>query len=90
MGGITVTIREWMEPANEGQRWPFESGLSRDGTPMEHGNIDLVEQIQRCRRLAKWLTDEQMRSALQALAQDYEAQLKQGAGEGFMLQGPRR
>jgi hypothetical protein len=52
---------------------------------MEHGHIDLVEQIARCRRLAKWLTDEDMRHALEELAEDYEAQLKHRAGEGFML-----
>jgi hypothetical protein len=48
--------------------------------------IDLIEQIERCRRLARFLTDEQMRDALQDLAEDYEAELKRkGCGEGFML-----
>lgn len=52
---------------------------------MEDGQIDIVEQIARCRRLARSLTDEQMRDALEELARDYESQLKHGGGEGFML-----
>lgn len=52
---------------------------------MKHEHIDLVEQIERCRRLARFLSDEQMRDALQDLAADYEAQLKREGGEGFML-----
>jgi hypothetical protein len=51
---------------------------------MEDERIDLIEQIERCRRLAKSLTDEDMRSALEDLAEDYEAQLKRRRG-GFML-----
>ena len=53
---------------------------------MNDTRIDLVEQIERCRRLARFLTDEQMRDALQDLAADYEAQLRRkGSGAGFML-----
>ena len=52
---------------------------------MEHEQIDLIEQIERCRRLASLLTDEQMRDALKDLADDYEAQLKRRRGGGFML-----
>jgi len=53
---------------------------------MEHEPIDLIDQIERCRRLARSLTDEQMRHALEDLAEDYEAQLKQRRGGGtFML-----
>lgn len=53
---------------------------------MEHEPVDLIEQIERCRRLARSLTDEQMRHALEDLAEDYEAQLKQRRGGGtFML-----
>jgi hypothetical protein len=51
---------------------------------MEDERIDLIEQIERCRRLAKSLTDEDMRSALEDLAEDYEAQLKRRRG-GLML-----
>lgn len=57
---------------------------------MEHERIDLIEQIERCRRLARSLTDEQMRHALQELAQDYEAKLKRRNGEGFMLRDAPR
>lgn len=54
---------------------------------MEDERIDLIEQIERCRRLARLLTDEQMRDALQDLAADYEAQLKREGDQGFMLRG---
>ena len=47
--------------------------------------IDLEEQVERCRRLRKSLTDEQMRDALEDLAQDYKARLKRRKDEGFML-----
>ena len=55
---------------------------------MEDEQIDLEEQIERCRRLASLLTDDEMRSALQHLADDYEAELKRkrrGRRGGFML-----
>jgi hypothetical protein len=52
---------------------------------MEHERIDLMEQIERCRRLARSLTDEEMVHALEDLADDYESQLKRRNGEGFML-----
>ena len=52
---------------------------------MENEHIELVEQIERCKRLARCLTDEQMRDALQDLAADYEAELKRKGDEGFML-----
>ncbi|MGE5563410.1 MAG: hypothetical protein ACM3ZV_08875 [Bacillota bacterium] len=53
---------------------------------MENETTDLIEQIERCRRLARFLTDDQMRDALEDLAEDYEAQLRRkGGGEGFML-----
>lgn len=51
-------------------------------------NIDLLEQIDRCERLAKALTDEEMRMALQNLAEDYKAQLRRR--EPFMLNGSAR
>jgi hypothetical protein len=54
---------------------------------MEHEPIELIEQIERCRRLARFLTDEQMRNALEDLAEDYEAQLKRRSTGGFMLRG---
>jgi hypothetical protein len=54
----------------------------------------LEEQIERCRRLASMLTDEQMRRSLEELADQYEARLKHkgnrnGKGAGFMLQRKR-
>jgi hypothetical protein len=53
---------------------------------MEDERIRLIEKIERCRRLASFLSDPQMRSALEELAADYEAELKRRApGEGFML-----
>jgi hypothetical protein len=56
---------------------------------MEHGRIDLEDQIERCRRLASLLTDDQMRHALKELAERYEAQLalRRRNGENFMLRG---
>ena len=56
---------------------------------MKHEPIDLIDQIERCRRLARFLTDEQMRSALEDLADDYEEQLKRGSDGGFMLRARR-
>ena len=52
---------------------------------MERVTIDLTEQIERCRRLARELTDDEMRHALEELAEDYEARLKQPKGGSFML-----
>ncbi len=51
-------------------------------------DIDLEEQIERCRRIAKFLTDDEMRQALEELADDYEARLNRRRAEkggGFML-----
>ena len=49
-------------------------------------HIDLEEQIERCRRLRRFLTDAEMRDALEELAEAYEARLKQRkSGGGFML-----
>jgi hypothetical protein len=45
----------------------------------------LIEQIERCRRLASTSTDEDLRRSLEALAREYEARLKR-KGAGFMLQ----
>jgi hypothetical protein len=52
---------------------------------MEYEHIDLIDQIERCRRLARFLTDDEMVHALERLADDYESQLKRRNGEGFML-----
>lgn len=45
----------------------------------------LEEQIERCRRLRKFLTDDEMRDALQELARDYEKRLREQESQGFML-----
>ena len=52
---------------------------------MNDERIDLEEKIERCRRLRKYLTDEELRDALEELAQGYEARLKRQNGTGFML-----
>jgi len=46
----------------------------------------LDEQIERCRRLAAAMTDEDMRRSLEELAAEYEARLERRKGAGFMLQ----
>ena len=46
---------------------------------------DLQTQIQRCRRIASMMTDEEVRQALEALAVEYESRLPR-RGAGFMLQ----
>ena len=46
---------------------------------------DLQSQIQRCRRIASMMTDEEVRQALEALAVEYESRLPK-RDAGFMLQ----
>jgi len=55
---------------------------------MEHERIDLEEQIERCRRIAEQLTDEEMRRSLEELARHYELKLKRKSAQGFMLRDP--
>lgn len=57
---------------------------------MDDEQTQLIEQIERCRRLAGLLTDERMRRALHELAEDYEARLnhKHRKVEHFMLRNP--
>jgi hypothetical protein len=45
----------------------------------------LERQIERCRRIASWMTDDEVRQSLEELAEQYEAELRR-KGEGFMLQ----
>ncbi|HVU29369.1 MAG TPA: hypothetical protein VHE36_03125 [Sphingomicrobium sp.] len=45
----------------------------------------MLDKIERCRRLARNLTDDEMRAALEDLARDYEAQLKRRHLRSFML-----
>jgi hypothetical protein len=51
---------------------------------MDDEPVDLIEQIERCRRLARHLTDDEMRQSLEELAHAYEAKLKRKSGS-FML-----
>lgn len=51
---------------------------------MDDELIDLEEKIERCRRIAEQLTDEEMRRSLEQLADDYEAKLRRKR-HGFML-----
>ena len=44
-----------------------------------------MSKIERCRRLARNLTDDEMKCALEDLAEDYEAQLERRNGGSFML-----
>lgn len=62
-----------------------ERGAVSSRCPMELERIDLMEQIERCRRLARNLSDEQLRHSLEELAEDYEAQLTERNCTGFML-----
>jgi hypothetical protein len=45
----------------------------------------LRRQIERCRRIASIMTDDEVRHSLEQLAEEYEAQLPK-RGAGFMLQ----
>ena len=45
---------------------------------------EIREQIARCRRIASQTTDDQLRHALERMAEDYEAQLPRCRGS-FML-----
>jgi hypothetical protein len=46
---------------------------------------DLWAQIDRCRRIASMMTDDEIRHALEELAREYEEELFQCARRGFML-----
>ncbi|HEX3422432.1 MAG TPA: hypothetical protein VHS33_03395 [Sphingomicrobium sp.] len=45
---------------------------------------ELEEQIDRCRRIASTMTDDEVRHSLERLANEYEAQLPRGR-RSFML-----
>ena len=73
---------------------PFWVGLVCDDGPLAMSDdiLTLRRQIDRCRRLASIMTDDEVRHSLEHLAEEYEAQLPK-RGEGFMLQHrnePRR
>lgn len=73
-----------MEPACTTYRSGSERGSCLATVPMELDELQLKEQIARCRRLARALTDVEMREALEELAAEYEAKLKRRSGT-FML-----
>ncbi len=52
---------------------------------MNEETVNLRRQIERCRRIASVMTDDEVRHSLEHLAEEYEAQLPK-RGEGFMLQ----
>lgn len=52
---------------------------------MDEETLNLRRQIERCRRLASIMTDDEVRHSLEHLAEEYEAQLPK-RGAGFMLQ----
>jgi len=51
---------------------------------MEQRHFRLEQQIERCRRLASMMTDDEVRRSLEQLAEEYEARLP-GRGDSFML-----
>lgn len=53
--------------------------------------VKLERQIERCRRIASWMTDDEVRHSLEQLADKYEAELRR-EDEGFMFRRkePRR
>ena len=51
---------------------------------MDEETLQLERQLERCRRLAAHMTDEEVRASLEKLADEYEARLAERAG-GFML-----
>ena len=59
---------------------------------MDQETVEIEQQLERCRRLTRLLTDEEMRSSLEKLAAEYEARLKQrrSSGAGFMLRDENR
>lgn len=46
---------------------------------------EIARQVERCRRLASVMMDDDVRHSLEQLADEYEAQLPRSRGGGFML-----
>jgi hypothetical protein len=51
---------------------------------MDGENREILARIERCRRIAQYMTDDEIRHSLEDLAQEYEAQLPDH-GESFMF-----
>jgi hypothetical protein len=52
---------------------------------MDEKSFNLLRQIERCRRLASVMTDDEVRHSLEDLAQEYQEQLPKPRSS-FMLQ----
>ncbi|HVU29373.1 MAG TPA: hypothetical protein VHE36_03145 [Sphingomicrobium sp.] len=50
---------------------------------------EIEEQIERCRRIASVMTDEDIRNSLERLAREYEAQLPPGRRHFLLSDGPQ-
>ena len=53
---------------------------------MDDKSINLWRQIERCRRIAGMMTDDEIRDSLEKLALEYESRILERRGAGFMLQ----
>ena len=51
---------------------------------MDGENQEIRTRIERCRRIAQYMTDDDIRHSLEDLAEEYEAQLPENE-ENFML-----
>ena len=51
---------------------------------MDQKSLNLWRQIERCRRIAAYMTDDELRHSLEHLAEEYEAELPRRPGS-FML-----
>ena len=53
---------------------------------MDGENQEIRTRIERCRRIAQYMTDDEVRHSLEDLAEEYEAQLPEH-DDNFMLGG---
>ena len=53
---------------------------------MDGENQDIRARIERCRRIAQYMTDDDVRHSLEDLAEEYESQLPP-RGDSFMFRG---
>ena len=65
--------------------WAPVCAMTRATVAMEQRYFRLEQQIERCRRLASMMTDDDVRRSLEELADEYEAQLTKQRRVGFML-----
>ena len=62
----------------------MSTGRCRATVTQMEDTVKLKRQIERCRRIASWMTDDEVRHSLEQLADRYEAEL-QGKDDAFML-----